>query len=97
MTESNEPTQSSDEQQPNLRKKWAPPKRKRGAQTKFHLMSSNDTTFCGKHIHPDMDKVLDFDDWCPLDHPKDVCPRCLEWWNSLRPGQYGKKKALAKS
>jgi len=86
MTEQNDPHGKE------LRKKWAVPAHKRGKKQKMHLMSDNSTTFCGRRLTPDPKLVMDFDDWCPLDHPDKCCPRCLEWFNTLRPGQYGKKK-----
>ena len=97
MTESNEQTRSTAEPQPDYRKKWVVPKRKRGGVEKIHLMNTNDEAFCGRHITPDPKKILDFDDYCPLDHKDKVCPKCLEWWNSIRPGKYGRKKASINS
>ena len=97
MTSTSEPTRAALGEQPDFRKKWAPPLRKRGKRMKIHLMSSKNITYCGKHMIPDPRRIMDFNDWCPLDHIDDVCPKCLEWFNTIRPGQYGKKKALAKS
>nr|WP_321349768.1 hypothetical protein [uncultured Methanoregula sp.] len=88
---------NEDQQQQDLRKKWAFPKKKRGGTQRIHLMSTNDTAYCGRHVVPDPTKVMDFDDWCPLDHQDTVCPRCLEWWKMIKPGQFGKKKLQAKS
>ena len=80
----------------DLRRKWVPPARKRGmSKLRFHLMCDNDTTYCGLHMIPDTKRALDFDDWCPLDHQDRVCPQCLEWWKTLRPGKYGRKKAAS--
>ena len=105
MTASNEPTRAAPAER-NLRRKWVYARRVRAGNLTAHMISGPDpnkpgqyVTFCGKSmkVRPDDPDQVMGEDWCPVDHPKHVCPRCLKWWEAVRPGQHGRKKVAASS